>query len=46
LNRLPGVESSKADVEKGKVEVSYDESRVGTEELEGAIEEAGYTVAA
>ena len=46
LNRLPGVESSNADVEKGTVEVSYDESRVGTEELEGAIEEAGYTVAA
>ena len=46
LNRLPGVESSNADVEKGTVEVSYDENRVGTEELEGAIEEAGYTVAA
>lgn len=46
LNRLPGVVSSNADVEKGTVEVSYDESRVGTEELEGAIEEAGYTVAA
>ena len=45
LNRLPGVESSNADVEKGTVEVSYDENRVGTEELEGAIEEAGYTVA-
>ena len=46
LNRLPGVESSNADVEKGTVEVSYDENRVGTEGLEGAIEEAGYTVAA
>ena len=45
LNRLPGVESSNADVEKGTVEVSYDEGRLDTEELEGAIEEAGYTVA-
>jgi copper chaperone len=46
LNRLPGVENSNADVEKGTVEVSYDETKVTTEDLEGAIEEAGYTVAA
>ena len=46
LNKLSGVESSNADVEKGTVELSYDEARVTTEELKGAIEEAGYTVAA
>jgi copper chaperone len=46
LNRLSGVEYSNADVEKGIVEVRYDESRVGTGQLEGAIEDAGYTVAA
>ena len=46
LNRLSGVEHSNADVEKGTVEVSYDESRVGNEQLVEAIEEAGYTVAA
>jgi copper chaperone len=46
LNKLSGVEGSSADVEKGVVEVSYDENRVGTEQLESAIEEAGYTVAA
>ncbi len=46
LNRLPGVERANADVEKGTVEVSYDEGTVTTEDLEGAIEEAGYTVAA
>jgi copper chaperone len=46
LNRLSGVESSNADIEKGAVEVRYDESRVGTEQLIKAIEEAGYTVAA
>jgi copper chaperone len=46
LNRLSGVESSNADVEKGLVEVRYDESQVSTEQLKGAIEDAGYTVAA
>jgi len=45
LNRLSGVERASADVENGVVEVSYDERRVTTEQLEGAIEEAGYTVA-
>jgi copper chaperone len=46
LNKLPGVERAVADVERGTVEVSYDEGMVTTEDLEGAIEEAGYTVAA
>ena len=46
LNKLSGVKYSKADVQKGTVEVSYDESRVSTEDLKDAIEEAGYTVAA
>jgi copper chaperone len=45
LNKLSGVERSNADFERGAVEVTYDESRVNVEELEGAIEEAGYTVA-
>ncbi len=46
LNRLPGVQRAEADIEKGTVEVSYDEGAVSTGDLEGAIEEAGYTVAA
>jgi copper chaperone len=46
LNGLSGVESSLADVDKGTVEVTYDESRVSNEQLVKAIEEAGYTVAA
>ena len=46
LNKLAGVEYSKADVEKGIVEVSYDEDKVSTEQLKDAIEEAGYTLAA
>jgi copper chaperone len=46
LRALPGIEKADADVARGTVEVRYDESKVGTEELERAIEEAGYTVAA
>jgi copper chaperone len=46
LNRLSGVERSNADVEKGTVEVTYDEGKLSTEQLKAAIEEAGYTVAA
>ncbi len=46
LNKLSGVKKANADVEKGTVEVTYDEGTVTTEDLKGAIEEAGYTVAA
>ncbi len=46
LGKLSGVERSNADFEKGIVEVRYDESQVSTGQLKGAIEEAGYTVAA
>jgi copper chaperone len=46
LSKLSGVERANADVEKGTVEVSYDEGKVNTVDLKDAIEEAGYTVAA
>jgi copper chaperone len=46
LKELPGVERANADVARGTVEVSYEEGRVATKELKGAIEEAGYTVMA
>ena len=46
LGKLPGVERSNADFVTGIVEVSYDEGKVGAEELKGAIEEAGYEVKA
>ena len=46
LNKLSGVKKANADLEKGTVEVSYDEGTVSTEDLKDAIEEAGYTVAA
>jgi copper chaperone len=46
LRKLSGVQRADADIEKGTVEVTYDEGTVTTEDLEGAIEGAGYTVAA
>jgi copper chaperone len=46
LNKLSGVEKANADVGRGTVEVSYEEGTVTTEDLKGAIEEAGYTVEA
>jgi copper chaperone len=46
LNKLSGVQRANANLKKGTVEVSYDESAVTAEDLKGAIEEAGYSVAA
>jgi copper chaperone len=46
LKALAGIVKADADVAMGTVEVRYDESKVGTEDLESAIEEAGYRVAA
>ncbi len=44
LGKLAGVEYSDADFERGIVRVRYDEGRVTAQELEAAVEEAGYTV--
>lgn len=46
LGKLPGVEGSNADFETGIVEIRYDAGAVGTDDLKGAIEEAGYEVKA
>ena len=46
LGKLQGVRTAHADIERGTVEVSYDEDKVSTEDLARAIEEAGYSVAA
>jgi copper chaperone len=46
LNKITGVMYSKADVEKGAVEVSFDDGKVSIEDLKRAIEGAGYTLAA
>ena len=45
LNGLSGVERSSADFVRGTVEVIYDEEHVTAEDLRGAVEEAGYTLA-
>ena len=44
LGKLAGVEYSDVDFERGIVRVRYDEGRVTTQELEAAVEGAGYTV--
>jgi copper chaperone len=46
LGKLEGVRHSGADFEKGTVEVRYDDSKVGDEDLKAAVEEAGYTLVA
>jgi len=46
LKELPGVEKANADVGRDTVEVSYEDGTVTTEDLKGAIEEAGYIVVA
>jgi copper chaperone len=46
LRKLPGVEYSNANPEKGTVEVRYDEGKTTNVDLEGAVEEAGYSVRA
>lgn len=45
LGKLAGVEYSNADPDRSTVEVRYDEGKVTIEDLRGAVEEAGYTVA-
>ena len=46
LGGLSGVEYASADPEKGTVEVRYDEGKATNDDLEGAVEEAGYSVKA
>jgi copper chaperone len=46
LRKLSGVQIANADLQKGTVEISYDEGTVSTEDLKKAIEVAGYTLAA
>ena len=45
LGGISGVERSDADFGRGTVEVAYDEGRVTTEAIRGAVEEAGYKLA-
>lgn len=45
LGKLPGVERSDADFERGTVEVRYDADRVTADAVRRAVEEAGYALA-
>jgi copper chaperone CopZ len=42
VDQLPGV--SKADVGVGSASITYDESKIKKEDLEQAVEKAGYKV--
>jgi len=46
LNALSAVERANADFERGAVEVRYDESQVMASDIENAVQQAGYTLAA
>ncbi|MCT2536098.1 copper chaperone CopZ [Aquibacillus koreensis] len=45
LEELAGVERVEVNLETGKVEVGYDESKVDENKLKEAVEEQGYDVA-
>ncbi|MDY0410221.1 copper chaperone CopZ [Virgibacillus soli] len=44
LEQLDGVDAVEVSLETGKVDVSYDESKVTLTQLQDAIEEQGYDV--
>lgn len=46
LNEVSGVEKANADPDSKLVEVEYDEGQASEDKVKGAIEDAGYTVAA
>lgn len=45
LKGLDGVSAVEVDLNSGKVEVTYDESKVSLENMKEAVEEQGYDVA-
>lgn len=45
LKGLEGVSAAEVDLNSGKVEVTYDESKVSSENMKAAVEEQGYDVA-
>ena len=44
LGGLDGVQGAEADQVTGKVEVTYEEGKVGEDRFRAAVEEAGYTL--
>ena len=45
LEKLDGVSTVEVDLNTGKVEVSYDESKVSLDNMKEAVEDQGYDVA-
>ncbi|MBP2078053.1 copper chaperone CopZ [Oceanobacillus polygoni] len=45
LNKLDGVTASEVDLGSGKVEVTYDETKVSLENMKETVEDQGYDVA-
>lgn len=45
LENLDGVSTVEVDLNTGKVEVSYDESKVSLDNMKEAVEDQGYDVA-
>ncbi|MGL3067095.1 MULTISPECIES: copper chaperone CopZ [Planococcaceae] len=45
LKGLEGVSAAEVDLNSGKVEVTYDESKISSENMKEAVEEQGYDVA-
>ncbi|MFD1708181.1 copper chaperone CopZ [Siminovitchia sediminis] len=45
LKKLDGVKAAEVNLEAGKVDVTYDESKVTVDALKEAIEDQGYDVA-
>ncbi|UJL47128.1 copper chaperone CopZ [Virgibacillus sp. NKC19-16] len=46
LNELDGVSAAEVNLKSGKVDVTFDESKVNVETLKEAVEDQGYDVSA
>ncbi|WP_077596151.1 copper chaperone CopZ [Oceanobacillus kimchii] len=46
LKKLDGVSAAEVNLDAGKVEVAFDESKVNVDDMKEAIEEQGYDVSA
>jgi copper chaperone len=44
LKELEGVSAVEVDLESGKVDVSYDDAKVGFDQMKDAVEDQGYDV--
>ncbi|WP_373894820.1 copper chaperone CopZ [Virgibacillus natechei] len=46
LNELDGVSAAEVNLESGKVDVTFDESKVNVDAMKEAVEDQGYDVSA